>query len=365
MAGNSFGQIFRITTFGESHGAGIGVVVDGCPAGLEIDMDFIQSELNRRRPGQSEITSPRNEADLVEILSGVFEGKSTGAPIALIIRNKDQRPEDYNQLKETWRPGHADFTYDQKYGFRDHRGGGRSSARETAARVMGGALAKMFLAHYGIQISGYVSSVGDVHVAQSYTQLDLSTSEENIVRCPEKDTAEKMLALIEKTRDAGDTVGGVITCVATKVPSGLGEPVFNKLQADLAAAMMSINAAKGFEIGSGFEGTKLLGSTFNDAFTAEIDPKGHPRFKTITNHSGGVQGGISNGADIVFNVAFKAVSTLMKAQQSIDKEGNTVTLDGKGRHDPCVLPRAVPIVEAMCALVLADHFLRNKLSKME
>ena len=365
MAGNSFGQAFRISTFGESHGVGIGVVIDGCPAGLEIDLEFIQSELNRRRPGQSEITSPRNEADIVEIISGVFQNKSTGAPIALFIKNNDQRPDDYEHIKENWRPGHADFTYDQKYGFRDHRGGGRSSARETAARVMAGAVAKLLLAHHDIQISGYVSSVADIHVTLPYTQLDLEKTEENMVRCPEKETADKMIALIENIRDTGDTVGGVITCVAKKVPSGLGEPVFNKLQADLAAAMMSINAAKGFEIGSGFEGTKLKGSEFNDAFAAEIDHKGHPRFKTITNHSGGVQGGISNGADLVFNVAFKPVSTLMKAQQTVDKEGKSVTLEGKGRHDPCVLPRAVPIVEAMCAIVLADHWLRNKMAKME
>lgn len=365
MAGNSFGQAFRISTFGESHGAGIGVVIDGCPAGLEIDLAFIQHELNRRRPGQSEITSPRNEADLVEVLSGIFQNKSTGAPIALFIKNKDQRSDDYEHLKENWRPGHADFTYDQKYGFRDHRGGGRSSARETAARVMAGAVAKLFLAHHKIEISAYVSSVADLHVSLPYTQLDLATTEENIVRCPEKATADKMIALIEKTRAEGDTLGGVITCVAKQLPAGLGEPVFNKLQADLAAAMMSINAAKGFEIGSGFEGTKLKGSAFNDAFSAEIDPAGHPRFKTVTNHSGGVQGGISNGADLVFNVAFKPVSTLMHSQQTVDKEGKQVTLEGKGRHDPCVLPRAVPIVEAMCAIVLADHWLRNKMARLE
>ncbi len=364
MAGNSFGQLFRITTFGESHGAGIGVVIDGCPAGLEIDPATIQEELNRRRPGQSEISSPRNEKDQLEILSGIYEGKSTGAPITIFIKNEDHRPADYNHLQEGWRPGHADFTYDQKYGFRDHRGGGRSSARETAARVMAGAVAKILLAKHGILINAYVSTVADISVSLPYSELDLALTEENIVRCPDPLIAEKMIALIEKVRDEGDTVGGIITCVAHNVPSGLGEPVFHKLQADLAGAMMSINAAKGFEIGSGFKGTAMRGSLHNDKFIAEVNPAGHPRFRTQTNHSGGIQGGISNGADIVFNVGFKPVSTLMQAQQSVDKEGNSVTLQGKGRHDPCVLPRAVPIVEAMCALVLADHWLLNLGSKL-
>ncbi|MBL7923853.1 MAG: chorismate synthase [Bacteroidia bacterium] len=360
MPGNSFGQLFRITTFGESHGAGIGVVIDGCPAGLEIDTEAVQQELNRRRPGQSEITSPRNEKDEVEFLSGLFEGKSTGAPLAMFIRNQDQRPGDYRHLQEGWRPGHADFTYDQKYGFRDHRGGGRSSARETAARVMAGAVAKQLLAKQHIHIAAYVSSVADIHVQAPYTSLDLSTTESTMVRCPEADTAARMIQLIEKVRDEGDTVGGIITCVAFGAPAGLGEPVFHKLQADLAGAMLSINAAKGFEIGSGFKGTEMRGSQHNDQFAAEVDPAGHPRFRTLTNHSGGIQGGISNGADIVFRVAFKPVSTLLQTQESVDKEGKTVNLEGKGRHDPCVLPRAVPIVEAMCALVLTDHLLLNR-----
>lgn len=364
MPGNSFGQLFRITTFGESHGAGIGVIVDGCPSGLEIDIAFIQQELNRRRPGQSEITSPRNETDTVELLSGIFEGKSTGAPIGMFIRNETQRPADYSHLQENWRPGHADYTYDQKYGFRDYRGGGRSSARETAARVMSGAIAKLLLAKQGISIHAYVSSVADIHVPYPYSELNLSAIEENIVRCPDEATALKMIALIEKVKEEGDTVGGIVTCIAQHVPPGLGEPVFHKLQADLAAAMMSINASKGFEIGSGFKGTAMRGSTHNDKFIAEVDPSGHPRFRTQTNHSGGIQGGISNGSDLVFNVGFKPVSTIMKPQQSIDQAGNEITLEGKGRHDPCVLPRAVPIVEAMCALVLADHWLMNLSSKI-
>ncbi len=364
MAGNSFGQVFSITTYGESHGAAIGVIIDGCPAGLEIDIEAIQAELNRRRPGQSEITSPRRESDKVEIVSGIFEGKSTGTPISMYIRNEDQRPADYHHLEEGWRPGHADFTYDQKYGFRDHRGGGRSSARETAARVMAGAVARSLLARHDIQIQAYVSAVADIRVPVDYTALDLTSVENNIVRCPDEATALKMIQLIEKVRDEGDTVGGVITCVVRNVPAGLGEPVFHKLQADLAAAMLSINAAKGFEIGSGFKGTEMRGSYHNDQFIAEVNPSGHPRFRTQTNHSGGIQGGISNGADIVFNVGFKPVSTLLKSQKTIDKEGKAINLEGKGRHDPCVLPRAVPIVEAMCALVLADHWLMNRSSKI-
>lgn len=364
MPGNSFGQLFRITTFGESHSGGVGVVIDGCPAGLEIDSEKIQEELNRRRPGQSEITSGRSEKDKVELISGVFKGKSTGAPIAMMIRNEDHRPEDYDHLEAAWRPGHADFTYDQKYGFRDHRGGGRSSARETAARVMAGAVAKALLAKSGVSITAYVSAVSDIHVKRPYTELNLSLAEGNIVRCPEEDTAANMIALIEKVRDEGDTLGGIITCVAQHVPSGLGEPVFHKLQADLAGAMMSINATRGFEIGSGFSGTEMRGSVHNDKYMAEVDAAGHPRFRTMTNYSGGIQGGISNGSDIVFRVGFKPVSTLMKDQKSFDKEGNPILLEGKGRHDPCVLPRAVPIVEAMCALVLADHLLMNLSSKL-
>lgn len=364
MPGNSFGQQFRITTFGESHGSGIGVVIDGCPAGLEIDTEFIQQQLNRRRPGQSAITSPRNEQDHVEILSGIFEGKSTGSPMAFFIRNKDQRPGDYSHLKGEWRPGHADFTYDQKYGFRDHRGGGRSSARETAARVMAGAVAQLLLRQHDITVYAYVDQVANIRVPLPYTEIDPDQIDSNPVRCPHPPSAEAMLALIEKVRDEGDTLGGVICCVAKQIPAGLGEPVFNKLQADLASAMMSINAAKGFEIGSGFEGVQWRGSQFNDAFAADIDPAGHPRFRTLTNHSGGIQGGISNGSAIFCRVAFKPVSTIMKTQNSVNQEGEHVQVEGKGRHDPCVLPRAVPIAEAMMALVLADHLLRHRNSRL-
>jgi chorismate synthase len=364
MAGNSFGQLFRITTFGESHGPGIGVVIDGCPAGLEIDLNFISKQLQRRRPGQSYLTSPRNETDEPEVLSGIYLGKSTGAPITLFIRNTDQRPGDYSHLENAWRPGHADYTYDQKYGFRDHRGGGRSSARETAARVMGGAVAAILLQKSSISITAFVSAVGQVELALPYTSLDLSTVDHSPVRCPDPSTASEMIKAIEAVKKDGDTLGGVITCVVKNVPAGLGEPVFHKLQADLAGAMMGINAVKGFEIGSGFEGVKLKGSQHNDRFTAEIDPNGHPRFRTITNHSGGIQGGISNGSDIVFHVAFKPVSTLLQPQETVDKEGKNVTLEGKGRHDPCVVPRAVPIVESMAALVLADHWLLNHTAKI-
>lgn len=364
MPGNSIGQQFRITTFGESHGSGIGVVIDGCPAGLELDLDFIQLQLQRRRPGQSSITSPRKEDDKPEVLSGVFESKTTGSPLALFIRNKDQRPEDYSHLKEAWRPGHADFTYDQKYGFRDYRGGGRSSARETAARVMAGAVAQLLLKHFGITLFAYVEQVGHIRIPAGYTLQDPASIDSNIVRCPHAETAAQMIALIETTRDEGDTVGGLITAIAKQVPAGLGEPVFHKLQADLAAALMSINAAKAFEIGHGFDSMHLKGSQLNDTFAAEVDSAGHPRFRTLSNHSGGIQGGISNGADIVCRVAFKPVSTLMQNQDSVNAEGKKVVVEGKGRHDPCVLPRAVPIVEAMMALVLADHLLRHRSSRL-
>lgn len=364
MAGNSFGQLFRMTGFGESHGPAIGVVIDGCPAGLDIDLSFIEYQLQRRRPGQSNITTSRNEQDIPEILSGVYEGKSTGAPITLLIRNQDQRPQDYKHLENTWRPGHADFTYDQKYGHRDPRGGGRSSARETAARVMAGAVAQQLLQTAHIEIFAWVSRVKDIGLDKDYRTLDFSAIDQNAIRCPDTDTAAKMIALIEETKKKGDTVGGVITCIARNVPPGLGEPIYHKLQADLAAAMMGINAVKGFELGSGFSGTTLYGSEHNDRFTAEIDPHGHPRFRTLTNNSGGIQGGISNGSDLLFRVAFKPVSTLMQTQETVDKEGKNITLESKGRHDPCVLPRAVPIVEAMCALVLADHWLLNKTAKL-
>lgn len=356
---NSFGTLFRITTFGESHGPAIGVVVDGCPAGLEIDEAFIQSELSRRKPGQSKITTQRKEDDSFQILSGVFEGKTTGAPIALVIENKDQRSKDYSHLEKTFRPSHADYTYQTKYGLRDHRGGGRSSARETAARVAAGAIAKLLLGKSGIEIQAYVSQVGTVK-APPYTQLDLSKTESNIVRCPDPATAEKMIALIDEVRLSRDTIGGVVTCVIKNTPVGLGEPVFDKLHAQLGKAILSINAVKGFEYGSGFDGVTLRGSQHNDEF---VNNKG--TIRTKTNHSGGIQGGISNGEDIYFNVAFKPVATIMQDQQSVDTEGNEVTVQGKGRHDPCVVPRAVPIVEAMAALVLADFLLLSKLSKIQ
>ena len=357
--GNSYGKIFRISTFGESHGPAIGVVIDGCPAGLTVDETFIQSELARRKPGQSRITTQRKEDDALKILSGVFEGQTTGMPIAIVIENQDQRSKDYSHIAESFRPSHADFTYEQKYGIRDYRGGGRSSARETAARVAAGAVAKLFLQRSGISISAYVSQVGDIH-APEYTALDLSKTEDNIVRCPDPATAEKMIALIDEVRLARDTVGGVVTCVIRNAPVGLGEPVFDKLHAELGKAMLSINAVKGFEYGSGFKGVLLRGSQHNDAFYKEGE-----KIRTRTNHSGGIQGGISNGEDIYFNVAFKPVATIMQDQDSVDKQGNPVTVSGKGRHDPCVVPRAVPIVEAMAALVMADFLLHTRTSRIQ
>ena len=358
--GSTYGKIFKIATFGESHGAGIGVVIEGCPAGLEFNSDFIQSELTRRKPGQSRITTQRKEADEFEVLSGVFEGKTTGTPIALIIRNEDQRSKDYSHIATQYRPSHADYTYQEKYGVRDYRGGGRSSARETAARVAAGAVAKLFLAKMNIQITGYVSQVGQMKLDKSYTELDLSLAEENAVRCPDPEMAAQMFDYIDNVRKSGDSIGGIVSCVVTGTPVGLGEPVFDKLHAELGKAMLSINAVKGFEYGSGFEGVKLLGSQHNDAFFVDENEKVHTR----TNHSGGVQGGISNGQDIYFNVAFKPVATIMQDQESVDQDGNVVIVQGKGRHDPCVVPRAVPIVEAMAALVLADFYLRNKSSKI-
>lgn len=355
---NSYGKIFRITTFGESHGPAIGVIVDGCPAGLKIDEVFIQSELSRRKPGQSRITTQRKEDDNVRILSGVFEGITTGMPIAMSIENQDQRSKDYSHISESFRPSHADYTYEAKYGVRDYRGGGRSSARETAARVAAGSVAKLFLQQQNIVIRAYVSQVGGI-TAPHYSQLDLEKTEDNIVRCPDPTTAEKMIALIEEVRLARDTIGGVVTCVMENVPVGLGEPVFDKLHAELGKAMLSINAVKGFEYGSGFQGIALRGSQHNDAFYKE-----EGRIRTRTNYSGGIQGGISNGEDIYFNVAFKPVATIMQDQESVDKHGNTVTVSGKGRHDPCVVPRAVPIVEAMAALVIADFFLQAKSSRI-
>lgn len=352
--GNTYGKLFSITTFGESHGPGIGVVIDGCPAGLMIDESFIQSELDRRKPGQSSITTQRKEEDRVEILSGVFEGRSTGMPIALYLANQDARSKDYTHLKETFRPSHADYTYEKKYGFRDYRGGGRSSARETAARVAAGAVAKLLLRHFQVTVNAYVSQVGDIQ-APPYSQLDLSKTESNIVRCPDAATAEKMISLIDKTRLERDTVGGVVTGLIRHAPIGLGDPVFDKLHAELGKAMLSINAVKGFEYGSGFAGVRLRGSEHNDAFYNEAG-----NIRTRTNHSGGIQGGLSNGEDIYFNVAFKPVATIMQDQESVDREGNATTVSGKGRHDPCVVPRAVPIVEAMAALVMADFILRDK-----
>ena len=360
MAGNSFGEIFRITTFGESHGKAIGVVIDGCPAGLELDLNFIQQELDKRKPGQSAITTQRKESDTFEILSGVFEGKTLGSPIAITIKNEDQKPEDYTHLKEAFRPSHADFTYETKYGIRDYRGGGRASARETAARVIAGAIAKQLLKKEGIEITAYVSSVGKIQLQKNYQQLDLSKTDSNMVRCPDEETANAMIELIQETKTKGDTVGGIVTCVIQHTPVGLGEPVFDKLHADLAKEMLSINAVHGFEYGSGFAGAKMNGSEHNDVF--EKNSKGE--IVTQTNNSGGIQGGISNGMDIYFNVAFKPVATIMQTQTTVDKEGNETEIKGKGRHDPCVVPRAVPIVEAMAALVLADHLLRAKVSKI-
>jgi chorismate synthase len=355
---NSFGKLFRISTFGESHGLAIGVVIDGCPAGLEIDQVFIQQELDRRRPGQSKITTQRKEADEAKILSGVFEGKSTGSPIALLIENEDQRSKDYSHLAEAFRPSHADYTYEVKYGHRDYRGGGRSSARETAARVAAGAVAKLLLKNIGVEIDAFVSQVGDI-TAPPYTELDLSKTEDSIVRCPHEATAAKMIALIDEVRLSRDTVGGLVTGIIRNTPPGWGEPVFDKLHAELGKAMLSINAVKGFEYGSGFKGISLRGSQHNDEFYNDGG-----RIRTRTNHSGGIQGGISNGEDIYFNVAFKPVATIMQDQHSVDKEGNEVTVSGKGRHDPCVVPRAVPIVEAMAALVLADFMLQAKASRL-
>lgn len=351
MAGNSFGKLFKLTTFGESHGAAIGGVIDGCPPGLELDFDAIQNELDRRKPGQSEIVTQRKEPDTVEFLSGIFEGKTTGTPIGFNIRNTNQKSKDYAHIKDVYRPSHADYTYDKKYGIRDYRGGGRSSARETACRVVAGAIAKQLLA--SVSINAYTSSVGDIFLEKPYQALDFSKTESNIVRCPDPEVAEKMIQRIKTIRKEGDTIGGTITCVLQNVPVGLGEPVFDKLHADLGKAMLSINAVKGFEYGSGFCGAKMKGSEHNDLF--------NPDGTTKTNLSGGIQGGISNGMDIYFRVAFKPVATVIQKQDALDNAGNIVEMQGKGRHDPCVVPRAIPIVEAMAALVLADYYLLNKM----
>lgn len=353
MAGNSFGTLFKLTTFGESHGPAIGGIIDGCPAGISLDFEAINADMQRRKPGQSAIVTQRKEEDGVKFLSGIFEGKTTGTPIGFIIENTDQKSKDYSHIKDIYRPSHADFTYDKKYGIRDYRGGGRSSARETACRVVAGAIAKQLLKD--IKITAYVSAVGEMELKKHYSELDFSEIEKNPVRCADADMASKMEAYIKSIRKEGDTVGGIITCVIQNTPIGLGEPVFDKLHAELGKAMLSINAVKGFEYGSGFPGTAMKGSAHNDAFNEDGSTK--------SNYSGGIQGGISNGEDIYFKIAFKPVATIMQKQETIDSKGKKAEAEGKGRHDPCVVPRAVPIVEAMAALVLVDFYLLNKISK--
>ena len=352
--GNSFGRIFRLTTYGESHGKAIGGIIDGCPAGINLDLEAVQAELDRRKPGQSAIVTQRKEADRVVFQSGIFEGKTTGTPIGFVIENTNQKSRDYGHIKDSYRPSHADLVYDKKYGFRDYRGGGRSSARETACRVVAGAIAKQFLKD--VQFHAFVSQVGAVTLNRPLQEIDFELTESNPVRCPDPGTAQEMEALIRKVRKEGDTVGGVISCVVKNVPVGLGEPVFDKLHAELGKAMLSINAVKGFEYGSGFAGVEMKGSEHNDRYNEDGT--------TQTNYSGGVQGGISNGMDIYFRVGFKPVATLIQAYKTIDKEGKTVSVQGKGRHDPCVVPRAVPIVEAMAALVLADFTLLARTNRM-
>jgi chorismate synthase len=365
MAGNSFGTLFKLTSFGESHGPAIGGVIDGCPAGLAVDTEYIQKELDRRKPGQSSITTQRKESDRVEWLSGIFDGKTTGAPIGFIIRNEDQKPGDYEHLKDIYRPSHADFTYEQKYGLRDHRGGGRSSARETACRIVAGGLAKLLLKEQGISIQAFVKQAGIVKLDKNFDELDLSKTESNMVRCPDENVAQQMISHIEALRKQGDTTGGIIQCVIKHLPAGLGEPVFDKLHAVLGHAMLSINAVKGFELGSGFAGVSARGSELNDRFVASPESHRASGISTTSNNSGGVQGGISNGMPVYFNVAFKPVATIMQAQPSVNREGNEVAVQGKGRHDPCVVPRAVPIVESMAALVIVDFLLLNKSSRMD
>lgn len=349
---NSIGKLFTFTSFGESHGKGIGGIIDGCPPGIDLDEAFVQQELDRRRPGQSRIATPRKEADQVEFLSGIFEGKTTGTPIAFLIRNENQHSHDYDHMKDLYRPSHADYTYEQKYGIRDHRGGGRSSARETAARVVAGAVAKLALRQLGVQINAYTSQVGPYAMTLSHEQVDLTTIEDNIVRCPEPKVAEQMIEYITQLKKAGDSTGGTITCVIKGVPAGWGEPVFDKLQARLAFAMLSINASHGFDYGKGFEGVALKGSELNDAFVSDGST-----ISTRTNNSGGIQGGISNGQDIYFRVLFKPVATISQRQDTVDRNLNETELKARGRHDPCVLPRAVPIVEAMAAMTLLDLYL--------
>lgn len=355
--GSNFGHLFRISTFGESHGGGVGVVIDGCPPQIEISVDEIQFELDRRRPGQSKITTPRNEADRCEILSGLFEGKTLGTPIAILVRNKDQRSQDYDEMAVKYRPSHADATYDAKYGIRNWQGGGRSSARETIGRVAAGAIAKKILHNIaGVEIIAYVKRIKDLEGVVDPNTVTLEEVESNIVRCPDSECAEQMVDLIENVRNQGDSIGGVVECVARRVPRGLGDPVFDKLEADLAKAVMSLPATKGFEIGSGFAGTVMTGSEHNDEFYTDENGE----IRTVTNRSGGVQGGISNGENILIRVAFKPTATIRKEQRTVTNDGEEVTLASKGRHDPCVLPRAVPMVEAMVALVLCDHLLRQR-----
>ena len=351
MSGNTIGKLFKLTTFGESHGEALGGIIEGCPSGIKLDFDAINLEMSRRKPGQSSIVTQRKEEDNVQFMSGIFEGTTTGTSIGFLIPNTDQKSQDYSDIKNTYRPSHADYVYEKKYGIRDYRGGGRSSARETAIRVVAGAIAKQIIP--SIKINAFVSSIGDIYLNKPYQDLDFSKIESNIVRCPDSETAIKMEQLIRETKKDGDTVGGTITCVIQNVPIGLGEPVFDKLHADLGKAMLSINAVKGFEYGSGFCGAQMKGSEHNDLY--------NPDGTTKTNLSGGIQGGISNGMDIYFRVAFKPVATLIQKQEVLDNQGNIVELQGKGRHDPCVLPRAVPIVEAMAALVLADFYLINKI----
>ncbi|MGC9151222.1 MAG: chorismate synthase [Microbacter sp.] len=354
---NTFGTVFRLTSFGESHGVAIGGVIDGCPAGIELDFDFVQHELDRRRPGQSDLVTPRKELDRVEFLSGTFEGKTTGTSIGFIIRNADQHSSDYENLRQTYRPSHADFTYQTKYGIRDHRGGGRSSARETAIRIVGGAIAKLALQKLGVSVTAFTSQVGHVRLTESYQAYDFSLIESNPVRCPDPTVAGEMEALIRDVRKTGDTIGGIVTCVAQGVPAGWGEPIYQKLHAALGSAMLSINAVKGFDYGSGFDGVRLRGSESNDRFVVR-----NGQTTTLTNHSGGIQGGISNGQDIYFRVLFKPVATILQQQATVTMEGEETTITARGRHDPCVLPRAVPIVEAMAAMTLFDFYLLSKTS---
>jgi chorismate synthase len=359
MAGSIYGKLFKVSTFGESHGPGLGGVIDGCPAGIEIDEVFIQSELDRRKPGQSKIVTQRKEGDKVKFYSGIFEGKSTGTPIGFVIENDNQKSRDYDHIKDKFRPSHADYTFSEKFGVRDYRGGGRSSARETVARVVAGSVAKLVLNHFNISIYGYVSQVGSIKMNLKAHEVDLSKIEETIVRCPDPSVSQEMIDHIMQIRKEGDTIGGVVECVIKNVPSGIGEPVFDKLHAELGKAMLSINAVKGFEYGSGFEGVKQKGSQHNDVFETE-----NGKTTTKTNNSGGIQGGISNGQDIYFRTAFKPVATIMIDQDSINEEGNKVTVSGRGRHDPCVVPRAVPIVEAMAALAILDAVLTSKTNKI-